>query len=106
MRRTSILSSTAAICLGYAVLASAQVPCLVGMPLLPPNTGMALGPFMHSLLITYPQLASTLLAARDAWDATEAVNRLGDWNGVVTASDCPKNQPMQIGAFNFLTTRL
>jgi hypothetical protein len=60
------------------------------VPLLPPNTNFPLGPNMYAAIVAYaPHLTSRLLAARDAWDATDAANRIGDWNGIVTGSDCP-----------------
>src|SRR5713101_1155618 len=52
---------------------------------------------------TIPGVTDAILAARDAWDVTGAVNRIGDWSGIVTGSDCPVGQPLQIGAFDFFS---
>ena len=103
MKRVAIAALTAAVCLGYVAVASAQVPCLIGSQL-PPNTALALGPTVYWAAVTYPDVANAIVVARDAWDVTDAVNRIGDWNGMVSGSDCPSGQPMQIGAFDFLNT--
>ncbi len=103
MKRLVSVSIAIAICLGLAALAAAQVPCLLsGATQLSPNTGLALGPNTYNAATTVPGAAEALVGSRDAWDVTEAVNRLGDWNGIVTGSDCPWGQtPLQIGVFDF-----
>jgi hypothetical protein len=103
MKRLSVFLLAIAACFGPITLAEAQVPCLLPeASQLPPNTGLALGPNAYNAAISDPAAAAALVNARDAWDVTDAVNRLGDWNGIVTGSDCPFGQtPRQIGVFNF-----
>jgi hypothetical protein len=102
MKRTLILSLAIAICLGSAALASAQVPCLLNFfSQLPPHTPMAVGPNVYQAALTVPGVTEAILGARDAWNVTEAAGRLDGWTGVVSGSDCPLGQPMQIGAFDF-----
>ncbi len=104
MRRLLAVSLTTVICLGQAALAAAQVPCLLrGAVQFPPNTPFAVGPIVFQNATTIPGVTAAILAARDAWNVTRAVNRLGDWSGIVTGSDCPAGQPLQIGAFNFFS---
>lgn len=104
MKPCAVVALIIAVGFGNVAVASAQIPCLIGnFSQLPPNTGLALGPTVYSAAITYPDVANAIVAARDAWDVTDAVNRIGDWTGVVTGSDCPTGQDLQIGAFDFTT---
>ncbi len=69
-----------------------------------PHTQIALGPNAYAAIVNTPGVAEAILNARDVWDSTDARDRLGDWNGVVTASDCPSdNNPLQyqLGALAF-----
>lgn len=77
------------------------LPGAAGAPIPIMNAQFALGPVMFNIVSAYPQVGTVVYAARDAWDGTDAINRIGDWNGVITASDCPDGQPSQIGAFGF-----
>ncbi|MGH6690639.1 MAG: hypothetical protein ACREF4_08175 [Gammaproteobacteria bacterium] len=104
MRRTTILAFTVAVCLGAAGAASGQQQeaCVFSsFSKLPSNTGLALGPILKSIIDAYPQLGTAIVAARDAWDGTNAVDRLGNWNGIVSASDCPVGLPIQLGRWTF-----
>ena len=73
MKRMSMMSVTIAICLGYAVLAAAQIPCvLTSFSQLPSNTGLYLGPDTYIAAVQYPEFGLAIAAARDAWNATDA----------------------------------
>lgn len=72
-----------------------------GATKLPANTTVALSPAVYNAAVANPAIGTAILAARDAWDATNATNRIGDWSGVVTGSDCPAGQPFQVGAIAF-----
>lgn len=105
MKQRLIVLSLAALCVAFPAIATAQIPCaLPGFSHLPPSTTFALGPTMYYALVTYPDVVTALVGARDAWNVTQAAGRIGDWNGHITDSDCPAGQPLQIGAFDFLTT--
>lgn len=69
----------------------------------PASTPFSVGPTIYWSAMTMPGVTQAVLGGRDAWDRTDAANRIGDWNGAVTASDCPFGQPSQLGAFNFRT---
>ena len=101
MKRLAVLSLTAAVFLGSATVAAAQCQ-LQGFTQLPSNppTPIALGPLMVSYASTYPEVANAIAAGRDAWNVTDAHDRIGGYGGQ-TNSDCPLNQPFQIGAHNF-----
>jgi hypothetical protein len=66
-----------------------------------PNTMWAVGPNVYNSVLLDPTIGPAIYAARDAWDVTNAANRIGDWNNAVSASDCPTGQPSQLGALNF-----
>lgn len=80
--------------------ARAQSCLLPGATKLPPSTQVALGPTAYAALQTDGVLEA-IINARDAWDNSDAADRIGDWSGVITNLDCPMGQPLQIGAFNF-----
>lgn len=83
--------------------AFAQQCYLSGATPMPANSTWSAGPNVYAGHVANPLIGADIYAARDAWDATTAVNRIGDWNGLVSASDCPIGLPMQIGAFDFNT---
>ena len=105
MRRTAVVTLTLLVCLGWAGVARGQGCKFPHFSQLPPYTALSLGPTLKSILDAYPQLWTVLGAARDAWDGTHARDRIGDWNGVVSASDCPvlngQGLPIQLGAMDF-----
>lgn len=68
---------------------------------LPLNTPVALSPSVYNAVVANPAYGTAILAARDAWNVTNARNRIGNWSGVVTNSDCPTGQPFQVGAIAF-----
>lgn len=74
---------------------------LSGATRVPANTPVALGPAVFNAMQADPAIGMAILAARDAWDVTNASNRIGDWSGVVTGADCPAGQPLQVGAIGF-----
>lgn len=82
------------------VLAACFLP---GAAQIPAGTKWASGPNVYAATVANPSVGTEILAAQDAWDVTDAANRLVGWNGVVTASDCPAGQPSQVGAFDFNT---
>lgn len=53
-----------------------------------PNTLFDLGPTMYAAAIAHPEIQTAVVNARDAWDQTNAINRIGNWSGVTTLSDC------------------
>ena len=99
-RTTLVLTLTVLVCLGWARVASGQCKFNNFTPL-QHDTALYLGPTLLSILNAYPQLWTVLGAARDAWDGTNAGNRIGDWNGLQSASDCPVGLPVQLGAMDF-----
>lgn len=74
---------------------------LLGAANVTPNTPWAAGPNVYAAVVANPAIANAISAGRDAWDSTDAINRVGDWNGSVTGNDCPAGQPSQLGAFDF-----
>lgn len=101
MKRLTVLSLAIALPLGSVTVASGQC-ALPGFSHLPPNTSLAFGPIMRYFAVNYPlEVGGALVAARDVWNTTDAGGRIGGWNEIETASDCPMNQPLQIGAFDF-----
>jgi hypothetical protein len=47
-------------------------------------------------------ILAAIRAGRDAWDVTNAKDYLGDWNGLVTSTDCPsETYQMQLSIWNF-----
>lgn len=82
------------------VLAACFLP---GAAQISAGTKWASGPNVYAAAVANPSVGTEILAAQDAWDVTDAANRLAGWNGVVTASDCPAGQPSQVGAFDFNT---
>jgi hypothetical protein len=69
----------------------------------PFGTTFAAGPTVYQFLSQNFNILDAIRAGRDAWDATNARDYLGDWNGVVTSTDCPAwTGQRQIGAWNFL----
>jgi VCBS repeat protein len=111
MKRGAIVSLTIVLCLGHAALASGQllqIPCtLAEFSLLPPNTGISLSRRIYDNALQYPVFGPAIVAARDAWNATNAAGRLGGWTGVipdVNSPECPAGQtPFRISALNFQT---
>ena len=81
----------------------AQACFLSGAAQIAPGAKWASGPNVYAATLANPSVGTDIVAAQDAWDVTDAVNRLAGWNGVVTASDCPAGQPSQVGAFDFAT---
>jgi hypothetical protein len=67
----------------------------------PANTRFAAGPNVVAAVTAIPEIGTAIYAGRDAWDSTSAANRIGDWSGVTTNSDCPFGQPFQVGAMAF-----
>lgn len=104
MRLASRLVSGCILSLILPALVFAQACVLSGFAQIPPNSPFAVGPNVYAAAVAIPQVATAVLAARDAWDTTDAAHRIGDWSGVVTGSDCPWGQPSQIGGFNFTST--
>lgn len=105
MKRFVVLSVTMAALLGSATLATAQC-ALTGFGQLLPNTPLALGDTMYYYAANFADVGLALVNARDAWDSTEAANRIGNWDGIVPppGSDCPTGRPLQVGAFDFNRT--
>lgn len=92
------------LCLVSLLIASqsyAQQCLLSGATKVPANTTFAAGPNVVNAVIANPAIGTAIFAGRDAWDATNAANRIGDWSGVTSGSDCPLGQPFQIGALAF-----
>jgi len=82
----------------------AQAACTwPGASQLGPNTPWAVGPNLYWAVYYNPDIGTAIYAARDAWDATDAANKIGDWSGVETDSDCPSGQPLQLGFYSFST---
>jgi hypothetical protein len=92
---------TLLITLAFSSVGMGQVCLFSGAVQIPPNTPFALGPNVYNFAVANPLIGSTIYAGRDAWDATDAINRIGNWNNLVTGSDCPAGQASQIGAFGF-----
>jgi hypothetical protein len=85
----------------FSTVGIAQHCTLSGATQMAPNTPFAVGPTVYAGVVAIPEVGTAIVAARDAWDVTDAVNRVGDWSGVTSGSDCPAGQPYQIGAFGF-----
>lgn len=68
------------------------------------GTQWAAGPNVYNAYVANPAVGTDIVAAQDAWDATNAADRLAGWTGGITASDCPVGQPRQVGAFSFSST--
>jgi hypothetical protein len=98
MKRFVVLSLAVAISFGSVGAATAQCQ-LQGFSPFPP-TAISLGPTMLGFASTYPDVANAIAAGRDAWNGTDARNRIGGYGGE-TGSDCPLNQPFQLGAYYF-----
>src|SRR2546427_175825 len=114
MKKAICLAMMVVACLVHATPASAQCGFIDFNPL-PPNTLIALSPFMYTLLTSpdpniNPGLVNAVIGAHDAWIMTNAAGRLGSYRGsqpgqpAHTESECPAGQPLQIGAFDFTTT--
>lgn len=71
---------------------------------LPSAIQWAGGPNVYAAYVANPAVGTDILAAQDAWDVTDAANRIAGWSGTVTASDCPAGQPFQVGALDFATS--
>jgi hypothetical protein len=103
MKHFAALSLIAAISFGSVTVTMAQCQ-LLGFTQLPaypnPPLPISLGPTMVSIASAYPDVANAIAAGRDAWNGTEAGYRIGGYGGQ-TGSDCPLNQPFQIGAYYF-----
>ena len=84
--------------------AVAEVCLFPGVTAIPANSTFAIGPIVYGFASTNAQIFSAIYGARDAWDVTDAVNRIGNWNGIIASSDCPMNKPTLIGAFSFART--
>jgi hypothetical protein len=82
----------------------ARVCLLTGAAQIPANSTFAIGPNVSAAVTAVPNIMTAVVNAYDAWDGTDAVNRIANWNNNVTTSDCPAGQPSQIGAFDFSTT--
>jgi hypothetical protein len=95
-----VLSALVASSVSFAAMAQT---CALGPTLLPLNSTWAAGPNVYAAYVADPTLGTIIYAARDAWDVTDAVGRIGDWDATTSQSDCPLGLPMQIGAFNFGT---
>ncbi len=68
----------------------------------PFETTFTAGPTVYQFLVQNPAILDAIRAGRDAWDITNAKDYLGDWNGVITSSDCSAwTGQRQIGAWNF-----
>jgi hypothetical protein len=98
MKRATIASLTIGVCLGHAILASAQVPCVLSgfspLPDLPSGTKLGLGRRVYDAALQYPTFGLAIVAARDAWnDRVNTRGRLGDWNGDVPDPDGPLPAP-------------
>lgn len=81
MKRFLVLSLSMATLFGSMTIASAQQCRLTGFGQLPSNTPLALGEIMYYYAANFPDVGQALVSARDAWDSTDAVNRIGDWDG-------------------------
>ncbi len=83
----------------------ASLACNFNVAQLPLNTEIALSQTIFDVVIAEPAIGVAITNARDEWDSTNAVDRVGNWSGVVTASDCPDTSGvMQIGALAFDTS--
>lgn len=103
MKRLLVVSLTMAALFGSSTLAAAQQCRLFNFAQLPPTT-LALGQVMYFYAVNYPEVAQALVSARDAWDSTHAIDRIGEWNGQFMRPDCPNSQSLQVGAFDFNDT--
>jgi hypothetical protein len=105
MKRTTALAFTILICLGCARVAWGQGCKFSNFTELQHGTSLSLGPTLLAILNAYPDLWAVLGAARNAWNGTHAGYRIGDWNGLQSASDCPvlngQGLPIQLGAMDF-----
>lgn len=71
---------------------------------LAPNTSFDTGPNVYNALIANPNVSQALSNGRDAWDVTDAFDRIGGLSGTVLASDCPTSLTNMLGALSFSTT--
>lgn len=71
---------------------------------LPFNSTFASGPAMMAIVKENSAIGAVIYRARDQWNVTDAAGHIGNWNGNITTSDCPANQPRQIGAYEFANT--
>jgi len=100
----TLMNRLLAVVLAIAVPSAAFAQaCSLGGTNLATGTQWAGGPNVYSAYVANPAVGTDILAAQDAWLATNAANRLAGWSGVVTASDCPAGQPFQLGLFDFAT---
>ncbi len=81
----------------------AAVCILSGAAQIPANSTFAIGPNVSAAVTAEPNIMTAIVNSYDAWDGTDAVNRIGSWNNTVTTNDCPAGQPSQVGAFDFST---
>lgn len=82
-------------------LGTAEVCLFPGATAIPANSTFAVGPNVFNFASANPLILPAIYGGRDAWDVSDAINRIGNWNGIVTNSDCPMGQPSLIGAFSF-----
>lgn len=87
--------------LAFSSTGMAAVCLLNGATQIPANSTFAIGPNLNGFVANNAAMGTAIYAGRDAWDVTDAVDRIGNWNNVVSASDCPAGLPGQIGAFGF-----
>lgn len=100
MKRIPGLLITIALSLGIATGAAAQC-ALPGFNYLAPNTPIYLGPLMYYYAYNFPDVGNALVGGSQAWNGTDAADRIGGYGGQ-TNSDCPLGQAApQIGAYNF-----
>lgn len=71
-----------------STLGVAQVCLFPRTTAIPVNSTFAVGPIVYGFSSTNSQIFFVIY---DAWDVTDAVNRIGNWNGIITSSDCPMN---------------
>lgn len=69
------------------------------------GTTFAAGPNVYWGILQGPNaeaILGAIRAGRDAWDVTNSKDYIGDWNGILTPSDCPSvTYQTQLGAWNF-----
>jgi hypothetical protein len=101
---------TLLVLMGFSAIASAQVCTLATGHQMPLNSGYFYGPNVAAAVAGNPAIATSIELGRDAWDITDAIDRIGNYNGAVTANDCPADAQaaagvaqFQMGAFNFIT---
>jgi hypothetical protein len=88
----------------FSATTMATVCVLTGATQIPANSTFAIGPTVSTVVTADPNIMTAIVNAYDAWDGTDAVNRIGNWDNTVTTNDCPAGQPSQIGAFDFSAT--